>query len=136
MSNLVSHAEYELRRAGLFDKDSDYEGMLGQAILKMVKQFAKEGHSGFSAQMAIAIFRKVASFEPLTPLTGEDSEWVEVRDGVFQNRRCSRVFKENGKAYDQGGKVFRYPDGVTYTNYNSRVPVSFPYVPKTELVDM
>lgn len=29
MSNLVKHAERELFRAGLFDKDADYGGMIG-----------------------------------------------------------------------------------------------------------
>ena len=43
--NLAKHAEYELRKAGLFDKDSDYGGMLGKAVMDIVKVFAKQGHS-------------------------------------------------------------------------------------------
>ena len=42
MSNLVDYAERELKLAGLFDKDADYGGMLGHAVLKMVKLFAEE----------------------------------------------------------------------------------------------
>ena len=34
MSNLVKHAERELRKAGLFDQDSDYNGMIAEAIAK------------------------------------------------------------------------------------------------------
>lgn len=133
--SLVEFARSELEIAGLFDKDGDYGGMLGAAVLKMVEQFADEGHSGMSAGMAIALFKKVASFEPLTPLTGSDDEWNEVGPGVFQNRRCSRVFKENGQAYDIDGIVWRDPDGMTFTNRDSRVPVTFPYTPKTEIRD-
>ena len=89
-SNLVQHAEHELRLAGLFDKDSDYAGMLGPAILQMVRQFSDEGHSGYSASLAVNIFERVARFEPLTPLTGEPDEWLEYMDGHYQNKRCSQ----------------------------------------------
>lgn len=136
MSNLESFAENELRRAGFFDKDSDYGGMLAEAVLKLVKVFADEGHSGASASMAIGLFQRVARFEPLTPLTGADDEWMEVSDGTFQNVRCSHVFKENGQPYDINGKVFREPSGACFTSFDSRVPVTFPYTPKTEYVDV
>src|SRR5689334_19137122 len=122
MSNLEEYAKEELTRAGYFSKDSDYGGLIGEAVMKMIKLFSDEGHSGFSAPMTINIFKQVAMFEPLTPLTGADDEWVEVSDGHFQNRRCSHVFKENGEAYDIEGKIFRYPDGGCFTNFDSRVP--------------
>ena len=35
MTNLTDFAERELRLAGLFSKDSDYEGMLGDAVLAL-----------------------------------------------------------------------------------------------------
>ena len=139
MSNLIKHAENELRLAGLFDKDSDYGGMIGEAVLNMVKQFSEEGHSGFSAQMAIKLFEKVANFEPITPLTGEANEWLEYMDGHYQNIRCSHVFKDgkDEKAYDSKGKIFYdwfvNEDGERvkscFTCQDSRVPVTFPYVP-------
>ena len=136
MSNLEDFARDELTRAGLFSKGGDYGGMLGDAVMKMIKVFADEGHSGFSANMAINLFERVARFEPLTPLTGEDDEWNEVGTGVFQNRRCSHVFKENGEAYDSTGRIFREPSGACFTSRDSRVPITFPYTPKTEYVDV
>lgn len=136
MSNLVNYVEKELRLAGLFDTNSDYDGMLGPAVLSMVKTFSDEGHSGMSAGLAISIFEKVARFEPLTPLTGADDEWMEVDDGTFQNVRCPHVFKKNDQAYDIDGKIFREPSGACYTNFESRVPVTFPYTPKSEYVDV
>lgn len=136
MSNLETFARDELQRAGLFDKDSDYGGMMGEAVMKMIKLFAEEGHSGFSANMAVNIFSKLAKFEPLTPLTGEDDEWVDHGSGYFQNKRCSHVFKENGEAYDSEGRIFREPDGSCFQSRDSRVPVTFPYSPKREYVDV
>lgn len=135
--NLVLHAEKELKIAGLFDKDSDYGGMLGPAIMKMIREFSAEGHSGYSARLALQIFEKVASFEPLTPLTGADDEWNEVGEGVFQNVRCSHVFKDaDGRAYDIEGKIFREPGGGCFTSGDSRVYVTFPYTPAREYVDV
>lgn len=134
--------------AGLFKKDSDYGGMLGDAVMKMVKVFADEGHSGFSANMAISIFEKVARFEPLTPLIGADDEWMLIRgpgsglepesaeSPCWQNIRCSHVFKDKDGAYDINGRIFREPDGSCYTNKESHVRVTFPYTPKREYVDV
>ena len=136
MSDLQKHAEIELRLAGLFDEDSDYGGMLGGAALEIVKVFSKQGHSGASASMVTGLVERLMRFEPLTALTGEDGEWIEVSDGIFQNKRCSHVFKENGNAYDQQGRIFREPDGFTYTSRESRVDIKFPYTPTQEYVDV
>lgn len=134
-NNLTSFAETELRTAGLFDADSDYGGMIGEAVTELVNVFSKQGHSGFSAHLCLDVFAKVAAFKPLGPLTGEDSEWHEVTDGIYQNNRCSRVFRENGAAYDSEGVIWRDPDGLTSTNFESRVPVTFPYTPSQRVVD-
>lgn len=136
MSNLELHARKEMEIAGLFDKGSDYGGMMGDAVMKMIKLFADEGHSGFSAGMAINIFEKLARYEPLTPLTGADDEWMEIGEGTFQNVRCSHVFKKDGEAYDIEGRIFREPNGSCFTSYDSRTPVTFPYTPTREYVDV
>lgn len=133
---LETFARDELTRAGLFKPDSDCGGMLGEATMKLIKVFADEGHSGFSAGMAVSIFEKLARYEPLTPLTGADDEWNEVGDGEYQNRRCSHVFKgPDGRAYDSHGRLFREPNGGCYQNRDSRVYITFPYTPTTEYVD-
>ncbi len=137
MSNLVEHAKRELQAVG-YSVDSppdDANGWVTQNILELIRVFADQGHSGFSASYVVSAFEKLASFEPLCPLTGDESEWVEVADGIYQNARCSRVFRENGEAYDINGKVFREKDGGSFTSIDSRVPVEFPYTPKTEYVD-
>lgn len=136
LSNLENYARLEMRRAGLFDADSDYGGMIADAVMKMVKVFADGGHSGFSANMAINIFERLARFEPLTALTGEDNEWMECGSDVWQNVRCSHVFKNADGAYDIEGRIFRRPSGACYTGADSRVPVVFPYTPKREYVDV
>jgi hypothetical protein len=80
---------------------------------------------------------------PLTPLTGDDGEWLDVTtedapagEKLFQNVRCSRVFKHTTEAgvdcFDVEGRVFVRPNGEAFTNGESRVKVAFPYMPKTE----
>lgn len=100
MSNLVKHAKKELELAGLFDKDSDYDGMLGMAVLELVKVFAKQGHSGFSANWTLEVFDKVARFKPLTPIGKSKDEWMNVSDSstepTWQNTRRSTTFSRDG----------------------------------------
>lgn len=100
MSNLVDHAEYELRRAGMFDADSDYDGLLGQAVLKLVKAFAGQGHSGMSARRTLQLFNIVANFKTLTPITSDPAEWNDVSamsgEPMWQNRRASSCFSKDG----------------------------------------
>jgi len=55
-----------LKMAGLFDKDSDYGGMLGEAVMRLVDAHCSEGHSGFSHEMALQIFNKVIRGHALT----------------------------------------------------------------------
>lgn len=136
MSNLINYAEKELDRIGMTDED-EYNGMMRKHLLHMVKEFSDEGHSGFSASYAIDCLKRLLKFKPLTPLTGEDDEWVD-HGHTFQNKRCSSIFKEtkDGQAYDIDGKVFWewYIDPETgeqrksyYTNKECRTVVFFPY---------
>jgi hypothetical protein len=107
MSNLIRHAEEEMRRAGLYDKDADYGGMIPEAVMKMVKVLSDEGHSGGSHSLTMAIFNRVANFKTLAPITNDPAEWMEVSDfgglgskSVHQNKRdCSLFSNDGGKTY-------------------------------------
>lgn len=139
MSNLVKHAEFELKALGMLDSGDEMNEFMCKNLLELLTTFSKQGHSGFSASYCLNLFEKLAKFEPITPLTGEDWEWVEVaeQDGkLYQNKRCSHVFKDDKGAYDIDGRVFRDAKGNCYTGKNSRVYITFPYTPKTEYVDV
>ena len=102
MENLVQHAERELAKAGLFDKDSDYEGMIGTATPDLVKQLSAQGHSGCSAAMVIDLFNRLAKYKTLTPVSNCPEEWMEVTEynpkqgGMWQSRRCPSCFSTDG----------------------------------------
>lgn len=130
--NLYAHALRELPAAN----GDEMQAMMNECLLQMVLVFSSQGHSGFSAGYAIAALTKLLNFEPLGPLTGEDSEWVEVSEGTWQNNRCSHVFKDATGAYDIHGRIFREPNGSCYISGDSRVYIEFPYTPKREYVDV
>lgn len=142
MSNLRIHAERELKVIGM-DPDGpkgDMNTEMAGAILQLIDVFSAQGHSGMSAPYCLQIFNKVAAFEPLAPLTGEDDEWNDVGDDMKQNIRCSHVFKSagrfDGQAYDSQGRVFKQADGSCHTSSESFTPITFPYAPKVEYVDV
>ena len=160
--NLIEHARMELQIAGAFDKDSLYDGSIGDAVMELVEVFAKQGHSGNSAGIVRTIFNKLAAYEPLMDITGSDEEWGDVHDignssnPWYQNKRCSALFKDgkDGKPYYIDAIVKRDQNGVTWSgmawlneeDYKSgdRSKMvgkrgyikSFPFKPKTFIIDV
>ena len=135
MSNLVEWAKSELDR--LVKDDDELQKAINKDILEIVEKFSEQGHSGFSASYTLSIIKRLLDWKPITPLTGEESEWNDVPsydDGsnTQQNKRCSAVFRknfDNSTAYYIDGKVFSDDGGKTwFTSRDSRVPVTFPYV--------
>lgn len=98
-SGLVRYAREELELAGLFDGDGDYGGMIGDHVMRIVETFAAGGHSGMSASITISVLEKVLRYEPLTPLTYAEDEWIDQSDmsgtPMWQNRRKHDVFSED-----------------------------------------
>lgn len=157
MSAYKLHAEREFRAAGWLDDNGAFkdemQGMICQHVIKLLDVFDGEGHSGTSAPYTINLFSTLAKFEPIVPLQGADDEWNEVGNGMFQNNRCSHVFKQpdrfNGQAYDIQAIVFydwyerpldpdeegypgTYRGKSHFTSSDSCQPITFPYTPKTE----
>lgn len=136
--NLINHAKEEFRAAGWTDENGQFndemQEMICNHVIELLKVFSDEGHSGSSAPYAINLFSRLAKFEPIAPLTGEDWEWNDTGHG-YQNKRASHVFKDyDGNCYDINGKVFwewagtkEEPYKSYYTCRESRVPVTFPY---------
>ena len=159
---LIDHAKTELEIAGLFDKEGDfYEGMTGNAVMELIEIFSKQGHSGMSAPIVADIFKKLANYEPLGPITGKDEEWNDVSnliDGrtLFQNKRCSALFKEgkDEQPYYIDAIIKRDQRGITWSGkawlneedwlngdrskmIDKRGYIkSFPFTPKTFYIDV
>ena len=112
-SPLVRHAEFEMRRAGLFDQDADYGGTLAPHVMDLIRVFASGGHTGFSAPLTVELFARLAMFKTLTPITPAPEEWIDRSDisgePTWQNARCPSVFSRDGGQtwYDLDGEHTR-----------------------------
>lgn len=133
-SKMSDWARNELQMAGLFDKESDYEGMLGEAVMELMDKFSEQGHSGFSAELTASIFDRLVHWKPLSELTSDPEEWNEIEeeqsshfpghDGkvkVFQSRRSPDCFSEDGGQtyYSIDDSCFEGTEdnGVTFMRY-------------------
>ena len=142
MSNLLKHAERELKFIGYDGKD-EYNNMAKAAIMELLTTFANQGHSGFSANYIVNLFNKLAKYETLSPLTGNDDEWGNVSDmsgdrkTLFQNNRDGRVFKNDDGAFFTEAIIWTESGESSYTNKDSnRYIKSFPFTPKTFYVEV
>jgi len=98
----AAFAERELREAGLFDKDSDYNGMIGDAVLELMDVFSKQGHSGFSASLTRELFNQLSNWKPINPLKNPTvtKEYMVVDKEMWQSTKDSSVFSMNqGKSW-------------------------------------
>ena len=152
MNNYQKHALVEFKAAGWLDENDKFkdemQALICNQVLRLLDIFGGQGHTGSTAPYTINLFKTLAMFEPVSPLTGLDWEWVDVSDRspenkpLWQNVRCGRIFKDENHAYDIEGIVWYNwsTDEKTgekfkshFTNRESRVPVTFPYLPKTEV---
>lgn len=121
--NLVDFANKELDLAGLMDQDSDYDGMLGQATIELVKTFADQGHSGMSADLVRDLFNRLSNYQPLTAITDNPDDWMEIGEqdprtptgqgAVWQCKRNPSLFSEDG------GKTYYNIDDEKFKIYKS-----------------
>ncbi len=110
--SLIAQAEREL---------SKWEPAERDVMLEILRKFFNTWDSGGAVSVAAPALQRLIAGKPLGPLTGEDDEWAEVGTGVFQNVRCSSVFK-NPRFHD--GKFAYDIDAV-----EPRAAIKFPYWP-------
>jgi len=130
-STMERHAERELNT---FFGDDPMDHKMRKDVTEIIHVFGSHHHSGFSAGIAISLLQCLLKWNPLTALTGEDDEWIEVAENMWQNRRCSRVFKERmsepelpPRAYIIDHYIFEEANGVCYTGSRSKKSIIFPY---------
>lgn len=144
MSNLLNFAKQELELAGYTDDQEDGPNKwMKDNVLQLIETFSEQGHSGSSAPFCIGLFKQLANYEPINPVKGTQDEWLEIGDGVFQNKREGALFHENktgNRPYYLDAIVWREPNGVGYCGtvegITSRQFVKFPFRPKTFYVNV
>lgn len=111
--SLIDQAREELKRIN-FDTTET------AIMIRILELFFDTWDSGGAVSAAAPILMRLLAGKPLSPLTGEDDEWVEVGDGVFQNKRASSVFKD--KRFHDGQKAYDLDNPL-----GEREPIAFPY---------
>lgn len=137
------------------EEDAEYGIACYKSALKAFKSLLEDDHSGMSISITRQILNQLLLGEPLSPITGEDDEWVDVSyEGMpervieeYQNKRMSSLFKyvyEDGTVeYSDVQRVTCYESshddiqsGIPFYNgFINRIidevkPITLPYVPQ------
>lgn len=119
--SIIERAKIELKAINFGEESS-------KVMIELLEKFLDEWDSGGAVACAQPVFNRLLAGKPLTPLTGADDEWNECGPGVFQNRRCSTVFKDP-----------RFHDGKLAYDIDApepRAAITFPYWPAKDRVDL
>jgi hypothetical protein len=129
MSSIQERAKIELDRI-----DNDPADTI--VMLLIIKQFFTQWDSGGAVSVVIPQLNRLLRGLPLAPLTGEDDEWEDISHydptgpRLFQNKRCSSVFKKEVTVEGSGGVP-----GLSYweiSDIEAPGVVVFPYIPMGE----
>ena len=148
MSNLVEYAKNEFIRAGWTNEDltefsDEMQKFICLGVLELLEKTYNQGHSGSSIAYLIGVFNRLIQYKPLTSITGDNSEFMEVSEGLYQNKFCSSVFKDSsGRAFDVSSvsyyNYYKDAEGNIKKNYfikggNDHLDnIEFPYFPPNE----
>ena len=148
-NNTKSHAERELDILIKTTPDAIIRHFVPE-IIAICEAFGKSGQSGVSAPYTASALsqaiKKLCLQQTIAPLTGEDNEWNECSDKVYQNNRLSSVFKENDKAHYLDAITWKTQKGSTWhataktksgEEIKSRQYIkSFPFKPQEFVIDV
>lgn len=113
--SVIEYAKSELKRINFGDEDS-------AVMIEILEKFFGQWDSGGAVWAVAPILQRCIAGKNLSPLTGQDDEWMDHGDGVFQNVRCSSVFKD--PRFHEGKLAFDI-DAL-----HPRAAITFPYDPE------
>lgn len=161
MSTTMQKSEFELDLIVKSAKESGDSSIVEPfipEILELIYKFTQTGQSGMSAPYTARVIsqtiEKLCLHKPLSPITGDDSEWKEISDFMFtnkelkegkkeyQNKRCGSIFKKEGNKITfcdaivwQGEDEYDTFAG-TVENISSSQEITLPFFPKTFYIDV
>jgi hypothetical protein len=89
-------------------------------ILKVLTPIIRHANDPVKTCEYIKVLNALLDFRPLTPLTGEESEWMEVGKNMYQNTRCASVFRNTLFPKEKQCYDLDHPYGRDF-------PIKFPY---------
>ena len=124
---MIEFAKWQLDKLLEKCKDEDskvMQNMMNNDVMELLKMFAEQGHSGFSAPIATRLFYKLANYKLVTEVEDNPDDW----DEEGQHKYISSIFKrDDGSCYYLYGRLFAEPgsDNFFY-NRASNVDITFP----------
>jgi hypothetical protein len=122
--SVIEQAKRELALINFGEEDS-------AVMVDILERFFGHWESGGAVWEVTPILAKLISAQPLSPLTGEDSEWHDpMGDGIMlQNVRCGSVFKD--WRMPDGSLALKAGDGALLIHdidaSDRLAPITFPY---------
>lgn len=141
LNTLKEYVETELELAG-FGKNLDEnskKGKIRDFLSKTVDLFLSQEHTFESRDECIYLLRRLLMRLPISPLTGEEEEWINhSTEGFLTNKRCRTILKHinTGEVVHCQAVVFRKNNGAFFTTDNSFRKVKFPYYPVVAYVEL
>lgn len=154
-SNTYNYAKNEfdlMEKIHSDEKEDDKPAILEfkEEILALVDKFGHSGQSGGSAPYVAEIVanavKDLCLQKPIMLITGDESEWVEVSKDLFQNKRCSGLFKSKDGVYYLDAIVFKDQENSYFSgsalDENGKEILSrqfikgFPFEPKTFYIEV
>ena len=92
-----------LRMAGFFEPDSDYDGFIGKSVEELLKVLQKQSHSGYSYNRVVEVFRLVALGRPLTAMFAQArrkdfKEFAEANGGAVDDDFIKSLYPYPGES--------------------------------------
>lgn len=121
--SIIESAEIELDAINFGEEDT-------AVMIDILKRFFDQWDSGGAVACVAPVLVRLIKGQPLAPLTGDEKEWMECGPGVFQNIRCSSVFKQREVTGRRRGGM--HPYDIDNEGWNG----TFPYDPTTKLPEI
>lgn len=102
----------------------EMQDMMNRDVMELLTVFAEQGHSGFSAPIAIRLFSKLANHKLITEVEDNPDDW----DDNGQHKYITSIFKrDDGTCYYMYGRLFAEPNSDNFFyNKASNVDITFP----------
>lgn len=122
--------------------DAEYGVNCYQSALKAFKSLVDDNHSGFSIQITKSILNRLIDGKCLTPIEDTPDIWNEISKGIYQCKRMSSLFKNEGTdstvSYNDIDRTqvinidrpdIPYHNGLASRLVDKLFPITMPYFP-------
>jgi hypothetical protein len=121
--------------------DSEWNSIIREGayyVEKAADMFHRARHSGFSVYPFADLLNRVILHKPLLPIEDKPELWSKIGvQELYQHKRCSSVFKEDGRIYTVDGYLFcNFGEDVYYSCSQSVKDIELPYYGEAIMVKL